>query len=99
MSDAFWIGRLCEEFACLPSQALAEWRSAPVGFLEEIIEARQYAKAKRIADSAERKADIPTGGMFDLVKSIEFELAQREIDERRAAEGGRGDEGADRGSG
>ena len=41
----FWVGRLCEEFHCLPSAAIREIESAPVGFLETIVLFRTYQRS------------------------------------------------------
>lgn len=71
----WWIGRLCEEFHCLPSQALREWLRVPAGLLESIIEMRAYAGAKARYEF-DPKA---TGGLAQLVKELEFELAAEEI--------------------
>ena len=87
MPFEFWIGRLCEEFHCLPSAAFREWLRAPAGFLEEVIEIRAYAEAKRIYDAAENKQQIPKGPIFDMVKRIDLELAKEALDARRTADG------------
>lgn len=58
----------------MPSAAYREWRAAPAGFLEDIIEAVNYADAKDIYERAERKTDIPSSPLMDLVKAIDFEL-------------------------
>jgi hypothetical protein len=60
----------------LPSQALREWDRAPTGLLEDIIEARAYARAKAIYT----QNPMAEGELVQLVKVIEFELAQKEID-------------------
>lgn len=80
-----WIGRLCEEFHCLPSEAYREWRRVPAGFLEEILEGRAYRAAKRVYDRAATAADVPDDPMIDLVKAIEFEL-QRADGEQAAGD-------------
>jgi hypothetical protein len=69
----------------LPSEALREWREAPCGLLERILDARSYAAAKAIVDRAKSKQDIPATPMTALVQEIEFALAQAEIDAKRAA--------------
>ena len=80
----FWIGRLCEEFGCLPSAAYREWLACPVGFLEEVIDARAYAKTKAQVDASTKRSEQPHGPLADLVRQIEFGLAQQEIDARTA---------------
>lgn len=80
-----WIGLLCEEFHCRPSDAYREWLRAPAGLLEDIIEARMYARAKHIYDDAHahgRRA--PSSPLFDMVQEIEFDLAREELDATKA---------------
>lgn len=80
-----WLGRLCEEFHCLPSVAYREWLAAPAGFLEELLEARSYAHAKRTIEHAKTKDDIPPGEIFAWVQQIELEIAGEELAARLAA--------------
>jgi len=64
---------LSEEFGgATPSVILAEIARSPVGFLEEIVEARAYARAKAIWEAN------PTaqGELVQLAKIISFELVQ-----------------------
>lgn len=75
----YWIGRICEEFQCLPSEAYREWRRVPGGFLEQVIEARHYAKTKAHVDAAPDRKSQPTGPLADMVRAIEFQLAADEI--------------------
>jgi hypothetical protein len=80
---------VCEEFPCLsPSTALREWQRLPVGLLEDVIEARTYARLKAAYDAAttpRRASALPATPLLDLVKVITFERAQAEIDEGRGA--------------
>lgn len=72
-----FLGRLCEEFHCLPSEAWAEVQRMPVGFLEQVIEYRGYAAAKAVIDrNPKAAAGWPLG---ELVVQIEFALAQQEM--------------------
>lgn len=71
-----FIGRLSEEFGgALPSVIWDEWLRLPAGFMEQIVEYRDYARAKAIyeanptADSAAKR----------LVMPIEFALAEQEL--------------------
>jgi hypothetical protein len=77
---AFWLSRICEEFHCLPSQAMREWLTAPAGLLEEILEARAYAHAKAIVDAQDRprgqKYESP---MMQRVEQIEMAIAAEEL--------------------
>lgn len=79
MPFALWVGRLCEAFQCLPSAALAEYDRLPVGVLEEIIEARAFARMKGIVDRARRPEDIPDSPLADLVKAVIEAAALEEI--------------------
>lgn len=67
---------MCEEFGKLPTEILAEMGAVPVGWLEEIIEARYFGRAY-FAYQRDHKA---TGPMVELVKDIEATLAQEAID-------------------
>lgn len=81
----WWISRFCEEFHCLPSEAVREWRVAPAGLLETILECRAFAAAKQIVDHARNAKDIPPTPMTALVQEIEFDLAQQDLNARTAA--------------
>ena len=74
MPAAFWIARVCDEFHCLPSDAEREARRQPVGWLDEIIEARHYAECHHIWTRARSKQDVPDSPLMACVKEIEFEL-------------------------
>jgi hypothetical protein len=77
------ISRLCEEFHCLPSAAIREWRRAPLGLLETILEMRQYVTAKRIYEQARSAADLPASPLITLVRTFDFDLAAADIEEAR----------------
>jgi hypothetical protein len=67
-----------------PTTALEEWERLPLGVLEEVIEARTYARAKATYDSAttaDARNRLPTTELMTLVKVNTFELVQAEIDE------------------
>lgn len=89
---SFWVGRICEEFHCTPSVAYREWLTLPAGTIEEILDARAYAQAKRVVAHAKTAKDIPDGELFELASAIELELAGEELREKvaamEAAEGG-----------
>jgi hypothetical protein len=75
-----FIGILCAEFACLPSQVWAELQRLPAGFLPQVIEYRRYAAAYfvNIADpTGWQSSDLRT-----LAKEIEHALAEEEIAQR-----------------
>lgn len=72
-----FLGRLCEEFHCLPSVAYREWLEAPAGLLETIIEYRAYRQAKAAFETSPKTAgDSP---LVQLAKEITFDLVQEEI--------------------
>lgn len=75
---------MCEVFQVLPSQVLREIEIAPVGLLDEIVEARAYmqAYASVQAQDAPKGVTPPTPRMEVLVRQIDAELAQEEIDGR-----------------
>ena len=81
---AYTFSRLCEEFpGRLPSEIHAEIERLPDGFLFDVIEMRAYAGTKRAYDVSEKQQDE---SLLDLVKEIEAELVQEEINERRRRE-------------
>lgn len=88
MPLAWFLSRLCEEFHCLPSEALREWERAPSGLLEEILELRAFAHAKQICDHAKEAKDIPQTPMTDLVQTIEFGLMRERRRKRDADDAG-----------
>jgi hypothetical protein len=51
------VSRICEEFSCLPSQALRELDTDPERLALMIPDLRAYAAAKRAFDAARGKAD------------------------------------------
>lgn len=74
MPEVWWLSRICEEFHCLPSEALREWRRQPLGLLEQIVEARAYAHAKRLVDRAKSSEDYADVPLAEEVVQIEFAL-------------------------
>ena len=85
MPALYWIGRTCDEFHCLPSAAWAEWGRLPEGVLEQILEQRSYARAWHVYESAPDKSKLPRDAVMQLVKIIDFELADEDIRARSAA--------------
>lgn len=74
MPYAFWVSRMCEEFGCLPSQIEAEIKRLPVGFLDEVLEARRFAELKAAYDRDPEK--VAQEGLGALVYEIDFDLAE-----------------------
>jgi hypothetical protein len=78
---AYRISRICEEFQCLPSAALRELERLPAGFLEDVIEARYYARAKADFDGAETDAArraLPASELLMLAQTITFDLVEEQ---------------------
>ena len=67
------ISRVCDEFHCVPSQAIRELERDPE-LVFEVMELRAYAQTKEQMDRAENQSDVPTGPMADLVGDIEVAL-------------------------
>jgi hypothetical protein len=65
-----------------PTAAVEALEGTPVGWLQDVIEARHYARAKAMFDAAnttEARARLPQSALMDLVKTITFELVQQEL--------------------
>ena len=77
-----WIvSRVCEEFSCLPSEALRELLDDPNNMALDIIELRAYARTKQQIDDAKKQEDMPSGPMADLVWGVQLEIARRRREE------------------
>lgn len=71
------MGRICDSFNCLPSQALWELENDPYRFAPTIVLLRDYAAAKRSIDAHAKNPDkvkLPDDPMIDLIQEIDFEL-------------------------
>lgn len=85
------MSRLCEEFGCLPSQAIREWQTAPSGVLEDIMELRAFARAIQTYQHAQRMDAGPERDrlmrdpMVRLAQQFEFAPL---IARQRAGDGG-----------
>lgn len=66
---------MCEEFGCLPSQALREWESAPCELIETIVQFRVYARSYATWHGATEQAQIPADLPFRSV--IEALVSER----------------------
>lgn len=71
------ISNVCEEFHCLPSQALREIQDGPLGLVGRIIDCRAYAHTKHLVDEAASKpdGDLEITEAVELVWDIENEIA------------------------
>lgn len=74
---------MCEEFGCLPSQAVREMHTVPAGLLDEIVEMRafvaamrSYERAQQLPDGAEKRAAMAQP-LVMLVREIEFGEVER----------------------
>jgi hypothetical protein len=67
------ISRICEEFGCLPSQALRELELGDPDLVMTIFELRSYARAKSIVDNAEKQSDLKMTPEIRRVFEIELE--------------------------
>lgn len=84
MTLAAYVGWLCEEFRTVPSVILREIALAPDGFLEEIAETRAYSRAYAVIEAKDRPEGQEPGpsAMELLVRQIEADLAQEEMDKQ-----------------
>lgn len=79
------MSRICEEFHCLPSEALRELEEGPLGLALDIIWLRAYAEAKQRIDAATSEDDVPRTPLTDMVFQIQAELIREKRDGRGAA--------------
>ena len=77
------ISRICEEFHCLPSQAVREWDADDEGLVLDVIELRGYARAKAAWDRATEGGDekavsrLLQDEMVKRVAEIEYALIRQ----------------------
>lgn len=74
---ALQVSYYCEALSLSPTQFLHERAELPVGFMDEVLEARAYARAKADVDrcfAAKQKA--PETRLHELVQEIEFDLVR-----------------------
>lgn len=83
------VSRVCEEFGCLPSQAVKELMDDPLQMATEIMSLRSYAEAKHILDNATAQKDIPQGmdKSIKQVMEIQAELMAAEKEEKEKQSG------------
>jgi phage tail protein X len=70
--EQWLVSRVCEEFGCLPSEALVEIEEGPTQLVLDIMELRAYANAKRIVEQvyeASKRAAVSGGEMPELPAS------------------------------
>ncbi len=71
------VSRTCEEFNCLPSQAVKELLDDPTNLAIDIMELRSYARAKELLDNAKKPEDVPKSPAIDEVWMVQHELLKR----------------------
>jgi len=59
--------------------ALREWYVLPGSFIDELVEARRYAEAKRLWDQNRKRSELPVSAWIDLVEDIDMELAAEDL--------------------
>ena len=74
MPFEWMVSRVCEEFHCLPSQAVRELMNDPRRMALDILHLRGYAYAKDALDNAKSSKDIPKGVNIQQVMEIQAEL-------------------------
>lgn len=70
----------------MPSEILAEVERLPAGLLEAVLEARQFGRAIAIYEA---NPQAP-GELVALIKTIDFELVQDDLDRQRQKAGAGG---------
>ena len=75
------VSRICEEFHCLPSEAMKEIMDDPSQMAFDIMELRAYAAAKEALDNAKKESDIPKSPMVEKVWEVIGELVKRQKEE------------------
>lgn len=76
------ISRVCEEFGCLPVDAIEALESDVDGLIFKILSLRSYAKAKQMFDEGLKETDVskrPSGPQFDLVRDIYWDLQKARL--------------------
>jgi hypothetical protein len=72
------VSRVCEEFHCLPSQAVKEIMNDPLNMAFEILELRAYAQTKEQLDNLKKGDKEPTGPVAKKVWEIQQEIIREE---------------------
>jgi hypothetical protein len=70
-----WIvSRVCEEFDCLPSQAMRELELGDADLVFDILDLRAYARTKEMVDHAKSPGDVKVTPLVQDVFDIQQEL-------------------------
>ena len=67
------VSRVCEEFGCLPAEAVDALENDPEHLILDIMLLRGFARTKEAYDNAKRKIDLPQSPMLERLLEIEFE--------------------------
>jgi len=66
-----------------PSEIAAEMRRQPVGYLDDVLEARAYVKAYRYYRGVKDKSELPTDRpMLNTVREMVFQIAGEALAKR-----------------
>lgn len=69
MPPAEWaIVRICEEFACLPSEAEAELERLPAGMVMDLLQIKAFMHALQTTEQTRDWSTLPKTPMFDLAQ-------------------------------
>ncbi len=71
------MSRVCEEFHCLPSEAIKELMNDPTNLALDIIELRAYAAAKHTVDTTPLSKLPKKDATIDRVLEIKYEIQKR----------------------
>lgn len=71
------MSRVCEEFQCLPSEAIRELEEGVPGLALDVMELRSYARAKHALDAAKDEKDVPDTPAVALVWEVMHEIHRR----------------------
>lgn len=73
------MSRICEEFSCLPSEAIAELEKDYRKQIFQIMQMRVYAQAKRRLDNMKKGENLDDVPMIEDVLKNDVSIAKGEI--------------------
>lgn len=71
------MSRICEEFHCLPSQAIRELENCPGSLPLDILDLRSYQRTYDALRNAKSEDDVPKTPMVEAVWEVQQELFMR----------------------
>jgi hypothetical protein len=77
--EAWIVSRICEEFGCLPSEAVRELENDVRKHLFQIMQMRTYAAAKNRLDNMKAGENLDDVPMIDTVLKTDVAIAKGEI--------------------